>query len=94
MSRRAIYMYGALLPRGIYGQVDGGLGKTTSIGTVTLIPPTDIITTTGETKTIDGVQIIFQMAPGTEAPSEMLFYFPQFKALCAAEDATTLFTTC
>jgi len=88
MSRRAIYMYGALLPRGPYGQVDGGLGKTTSIGTVTLIPPTDIITTTGETKTIDGVQVIFQMAPGTEAPSEMLFYFPQFKALCTAEDAT------
>ena len=88
MSRRAIYMYGALLPRGPYGQVDGGLGKTTSIGTVTLIPPTDIITTTGETKTIDGVQVIFQMAPATEAPSEMLFYFPQFKALCTAEDAT------
>jgi alkyl sulfatase BDS1-like metallo-beta-lactamase superfamily hydrolase len=64
------------------------LGKTTSIGTVTLIAPTDIITTTGETKTIDGVQVIFQMAPGTEAPSEMLFYFPQFKALCTAEDAT------
>ena len=88
MSRRAIYMYGALLPRGPNGQVDGGLGKTTSIGTVTLIPPTDIITKTGETKTIDGVQIIFQMAPATEAPAEMLFYFPQFKALCTAEDAT------
>ena len=37
---------------------------------------------------IDGVKIVFMMAPGTEAPSEMLFFFPQFKALCAAEDAT------
>jgi len=88
MSRRAIYMYGALLPRGPQGQLDGGLGKTTSIGTVTLIPPTDTIKQTGEKKTIDGVEVVFQMAPGTEAPSEMLFYFPQFKALCAAEDAT------
>ena len=77
MSRRAIYMYGALLPRGPNGQVDGGLGKTTSMGTVTLIPPTDIITKTEETKTIDGVQVIFQMAPATEAPAEMLFYFPR-----------------
>jgi len=88
MSRRSLYMYGALLPPGPYGQVDGGLGKTASVGTVTLIPPTDIITKTGETKTIDGVQIVFQMAPGTEAPSEMMFYLPQFKAFCAAEDAT------
>lgn len=91
MSRRALYMYGALLPRGPYGQVDGGLGKTNSIGTVTLIPPTDIISKTGETKTIDGVQIVFQMAQGTEAPAEMMFYFPQFKAFCASEVATHTF---
>jgi alkyl sulfatase BDS1-like metallo-beta-lactamase superfamily hydrolase len=88
MSRRALYMYGALLPRGPQGQLDGGLGKTTSIGTVTLIPPTDIVKETGEKRTIDGVEFVFQMAPGTEAPAEMLFYLPQFKALCAAEDAT------
>lgn len=88
MSRRALYMYGALLPRGVNGQVDGGLGKTASIGTVTLIPPTDIIKTTGEKRVVDGVEMEFQMAPGTEAPAEMLTYFPQFKALLAAEDAT------
>lgn len=88
MGRRAFYMYGPALPRGEKGQVDAGLGKTTSIGDVTLIPPTDDITHTGETKTIDGVDIVFQMAPNTEAPAEMLMYFPQFKALCAAEDAT------
>ncbi len=87
MGRRALYMYGALLPKGEKGQVDGALGKTVSLGEVTLIPPTDIITKTGETRTIDGVQIVFQMAPNTEAPAEMLMYFPQFKALCSAEDA-------
>lgn len=88
MSRRATYMYGTLLPRGEKGQVDVGLGKDTSRGEMTLIAPTDIIRQTGETRAIDGVEIEFQLAPGTEAPAEMLMYFPQFKALCAAEDAT------
>lgn len=88
MSRRALYMYGALLPKGVDGQLDGGLGKTTSVGTVTLIPPTDTIKTTGEKMTVDGIEMEFQMAPGTEAPAEMLTYFPQFKALLTAEDAT------
>jgi alkyl sulfatase BDS1-like metallo-beta-lactamase superfamily hydrolase len=88
MARRAVYMYGALLPKGEKGQVDAGLGKTTSLGLTTLIPPTDTITATGEKRVIDGVEIVFQMAPDTEAPAEMLFYFPQFRALCAAEDMT------
>jgi alkyl sulfatase BDS1-like metallo-beta-lactamase superfamily hydrolase len=89
MSRRAQYMYGALLPSGEKGRVDAGLGKATSgRSVVSLIAPTDLITKTGETRNIDGVEIEFQMAPGTEAPAEMLLYFPQFKALCAAEDAT------
>lgn len=88
MSRRAQYMYGALLPKGPRGQVDAGLGKTVSLGTITLIAPTELIGKTGETRTIDGVKMEFQMAPGSEAPAEMLVYFPQWKALCAAEDAT------
>jgi linear primary-alkylsulfatase len=88
MLRRASYMYGPLLARGERGQVDAGLGKNVSTGTVTLIPPNDTITKTGETRTIDGVEIVFQMAPETEAPSEMLMYFPQFRALCVAEVAT------
>ncbi|WP_066731373.1 alkyl/aryl-sulfatase [Cupriavidus sp. D384] len=88
MSRRAQYMYGALLPKGPRGQVDAGLGKTVSLGTITLIAPTDLVAKSGETRTIDGVQMEFQMAPGSEAPAEMLVYFPQWKALCAAEDAT------
>lgn len=88
MGRRATYMYGPVLPRSAHGQVDAGLGKTLSTGKMTLIAPTDIIRTTGETRTIDGVEIHFQMAPGTEAPAEMLMYFPQMRALCAAEDMT------
>lgn len=88
MSRRATYMYGALLLKGEKGQVDGALGKTVSVGEVTLIPPTDIITKTGEKRVIDGVEMIFHMAPNTEAPAEMLIYFPKQRALCAAEDAT------
>jgi alkyl sulfatase BDS1-like metallo-beta-lactamase superfamily hydrolase len=88
MSRRAGYMYGAVLDRGPQGQVGAGLGQTTSSGEVGLIVPTVEITTTGQTRTVDGVEIEFQMAPGTEAPSEMHFYFPRYRALCLAENAT------
>ncbi|WP_038951873.1 alkyl/aryl-sulfatase [Aeromicrobium massiliense] len=88
MGRRAGYMYGAALPRSPHGAVGAGLGQTTSTGTVTLIAPTVEITTTGQEEVVDGVRIVFQMAPDTEAPSEMLFYFPDLKVLCAAEDAT------
>ncbi|WP_310777132.1 alkyl/aryl-sulfatase [Mycobacterium sp. Z3061] len=88
MTRRATYMYGTLLDRGPSGQVGCGLGQTPSTGEVGLIVPTIDIKKTGETHTVDGVQIEFQMAPGTEAPAEMHFYFPQFRALCMAENAT------
>jgi alkyl sulfatase BDS1-like metallo-beta-lactamase superfamily hydrolase len=88
MTRRASYMYGNLLPKDEKGQVDAGLGKTTSAGTVTLIRPTHTVTRTGETLTIDGVEIEFQLTPGTEAPSEFNFYFPQLRALCMAENCT------
>ena len=88
MGRRAGYMYGAALARGPQGQVGAGLGQTTSTGTVTLISPTLDITHTGQEETVDGVRMVFQMAPGTEAPAEMLVWFPDHKALCTAEDAT------
>lgn len=88
MGRRAGYMYGAALARGPRGGVGAGLGQTTSTGTPTLIPPTDFITTTGHEETVDGVRMVFQMAPDTEAPAEMLIYLPDHGALCAAEDAT------
>jgi alkyl sulfatase BDS1-like metallo-beta-lactamase superfamily hydrolase len=88
MSRRAGYMYGAALPRGVHGQVGAGLGQTTSSGSVTLIVPTVDITTTGEELVVDGVRMVFQMAPGTEAPAEMHFHFPDLRALCMAENST------
>lgn len=88
MARRASYMYGTSLDRGPEGQVGCGLGQAPSIGEVAVIVPTVDITRTGETHTIDGVEIEFQMAPGSEAPAEMHFYFPQFRALCMAENAT------
>ena len=88
MTRRATYMYGSLLDRGPQGHVGCGLGQVPSQGEIALIVPTVDIASTGETHTVDGVQIEFQMAPGTEAPTEMHFYFPQFRALCMAENAT------
>ncbi len=88
MARRAAYMYGAALPVGPAGSVGAGLGQTTSVGTVTLIPPTLDITHTGQEEVIDGVRIVFQITPGTEAPAEMNFHFPDHRALCMAENAT------
>lgn len=91
MSRRGLYMYGTLLPKSADGQIGAGLGKTTSRGTVTLIAPTDLIGANGEERvktTIDGLDVEFQMTPGTEAPAEMNMFFPSLKALGAAENAT------
>ncbi len=88
MSRRAVYMYGALLPRNPQGGVNGGLGQTVSAGVPTLIIPTDIVTATGQKMTIDGVDMEFQFTPGTEAPTEMNTFFPQFKAMWMAENTT------
>lgn len=88
MSRRASYMYGNLLPPNETGQLGAGLGTTTSTGTVTLIPPTDLIEKTGETHVIDGLTYEFLYAPGSEAPAEMLIYIKEKKALNAAEDST------
>ncbi|MGE2816364.1 alkyl/aryl-sulfatase [Mycobacterium heidelbergense] len=88
MTRRATYMYGTLLPRGPQDQVGCGLGQAPSTGEVAVIVPTIDIRETGEKHTIDGVEIEFQMAPGTEAPAEMHFYFPRYRALCMAENAT------
>ena len=88
MIRRAMFQFGALLPKGLRGQVDAGLGKVTSRGTVTLIPPTHIIRQPIETHTIDGIEMIFQLAPDTEAPAEMHMFYPGLKALNLAENAT------
>lgn len=88
MSRRASYMYGNLLKADSKGQVGAGLGTTTSAGTVTLIAPTNFITKTGQKEVIDGLTYDFMLAPGSEAPSEMLWYIEEKKLIEAAEDVT------
>jgi len=88
MGRRATYMYGGLLPKDEKGQVDASLGKATSRGSVSLIEPTETISVTGTTKTVDGVEIVFQVTPHTEAPAEMNFHFPRWRMLCMAENCS------
>jgi alkyl sulfatase BDS1-like metallo-beta-lactamase superfamily hydrolase len=85
MSRRATYMYGNLLKPSAQGFVSTGLGAALSLGSTGFIPPNDIIYETGEKRLIDGIEIEFQLTMGSEAPAEMVFYFPQFKALCMSE---------
>ena len=90
MNRRAMYQFGASLAAGPGGAVCGGIGPThprSPACTVSIIPPTREITTTGETIEIDGVKVVFQMTPNTEAPAEMNIFLPDFKALCMAENA-------
>ncbi|MEM5314849.1 alkyl sulfatase dimerization domain-containing protein [Paraburkholderia sp. JHI869] len=88
MGRRALYMYGIQLPRNAVGLVDAGLGKTGSIGTMTLAVPAEYAEKTGQKMMLDGVELVVLMAPESEAPAEFMFYLPKYKAFCAAEDAT------
>ncbi|AZQ63125.1 MBL fold metallo-hydrolase [Flammeovirga pectinis] len=87
MSRRSSYMYGNVLPPDAKGQIGAGLGVTTSSGTPGIYAPTNSIKETGEKHTIDGIEYQFVMAPGSEAPSEMMWYLPKYKMLNTAEDA-------
>lgn len=88
MSRRALYMYGATLPVSEKGLVDAGLGKAVSTGSITLIAPTDTIDKAQDRRVVDGVEMLFQLTPGTEAPAEMNIYFPKFRMLNIAENVT------
>jgi alkyl sulfatase BDS1-like metallo-beta-lactamase superfamily hydrolase len=88
MTRRAAYMFGNLLPKDPRGQVDAGIGKAASTGTVSFIPPTEEIVRPIQELTVDGVRFVFQLTPGTEAPAEMNFHLPEFRALCLAENVS------
>jgi len=90
MSRRAQFQFGTLLPRGPRGQVDAGLGKSVARGTPGLIAPTMSIVQPIETHTIDGLEIVFQLAPETEAPAEMHMFYPGLGVLNMAENACPL----
>jgi alkyl sulfatase BDS1-like metallo-beta-lactamase superfamily hydrolase len=86
MGRRALYQFGPLLHAGADGHIDCGLGNSVPIGAPGLIAPTHDITRTGEEMVVDGVRVVFQLTPETEAPAEMNFFFPDLKALCMAEN--------
>ncbi len=88
MMRRMFYQYGVLLPGSPYGHVDQSIGKGTSSGLTGLIAPTRTISKPIEEVTIDGVRMVFQNTPGTEAPAEMNTWFPDLNAFWAAENIT------
>jgi alkyl sulfatase BDS1-like metallo-beta-lactamase superfamily hydrolase len=86
MGRRALFQFGPMLPPGPTGHIDAGLGTSVPVGPPGLIAPTHDITRTGEEMVIDGVRVVFQLTPESEAPAEMNFYFPDLGALCMAEN--------
>jgi alkyl sulfatase BDS1-like metallo-beta-lactamase superfamily hydrolase len=88
MNRRLFYQYGVLLPRSPFGHVDQSIGKNTAAGNLGLIPPSVIVDNDIEEMIVDGVKMVFQNTPGTEAPAEMNTYFPDLKAFWAAENIT------
>ncbi len=88
MFRRGMYQSGGAVAGSERGQVDSGIGKGVPLGgTISLIAPTDLIVQAEEVHDISGVQVMFQLTPGTEAPSEMNLYLPQMQALCMSENA-------
>jgi alkyl sulfatase BDS1-like metallo-beta-lactamase superfamily hydrolase len=88
MSRRTQWQYAILLPRDAHGHVDQAIGKNVANGNTGLIAPNVLISKGIEEMTLDGVKMVFQNTPDTEAPVEMNTYFPQFKAFWAAENVT------
>jgi alkyl sulfatase BDS1-like metallo-beta-lactamase superfamily hydrolase len=89
MSRRLFYQYGVLLPASPYGHAGQGLGQNVAAGNLGLIPPTRIVEDAIEEFEVDGIKMIFQNTPGTEAPSEMNTYIPGMKALWMAENVVS-----
>ena len=91
MGRRAVYMYGNILPHGPLGQLSIGLGLKISAATITLVEPNDTIVDSDPDhkgssnpqlsisnlvpRTIDGIEFMFQLTPNTEAPAEMNIAF-------------------
>jgi alkyl sulfatase BDS1-like metallo-beta-lactamase superfamily hydrolase len=86
MNRRLFYQYGLLLPANQYGYVGQGLGQGISAGATGLIAPTRYVREPIEEFEVDGVRMIFQNTPHTEAPREMNTYIPDMKALWMAEN--------
>ncbi|EFA2852363.1 MBL fold metallo-hydrolase, partial [Escherichia coli] len=85
MLRRAVYMYGKDLARDEFGHIDTGLGKSPAFGEVSITKPTVLIDRTPTKLNIDGVKFEFQYTPESEAPAELTFYLPEYKAFGGAE---------
>jgi alkyl sulfatase BDS1-like metallo-beta-lactamase superfamily hydrolase len=85
MGRRAMYMYGSNLPKSPTGLVDNGLGKAVAFGKLGILEPNITVESEKKELLIDGVRFVFHNVPGSEAPSEFIFYLPDFKAFCGAE---------
>lgn len=88
MGRRAAYQYGTYLQPGEMGKLAMGIGIGQSTGSISFILPSFEVAETGTTMSVDGVNMEFQMTPGTEAPAEMNTWFPDKKALWMAENCT------
>jgi len=86
MNRRLFYQYGLLLPASPHGYVGQGLGQAVSAGATGLIAPSRYVEAAIEEFEVDGVKMIFQNTPNTEAPREMNTYIPEMKALWMAEN--------
>ena len=85
MIRRSMYMYGKNLPRNKLGHVGSGLGKGPAFGQLSIVKPNQLINKTPTNMKIDGVEFVFQYTPESEAPAELTFYLPKYKAFGGAE---------
>ena len=88
MGRRANYQFGAGLTPGAQAQMGSGIGMAVAAGEITLIAPTDTVAKTGETRTVDGIALEFQMVSGSEAPSELNLYVVPSRVFLSAEMST------
>lgn len=87
MQRRAIFQFGIGLPKSATGTVNSGIGAGIATGTNSLILPNREIGADGETLTLDGVKLRFQLTHGTEAPVELNIAFPDWRIVDMAENA-------
>jgi alkyl sulfatase BDS1-like metallo-beta-lactamase superfamily hydrolase len=85
MTRRGSYMFGSALDHSVTGHVDAGLGKQVVFGSISIIPPTVSIDQPVVVLNVDGIDFEFYNMPGSEAPAELTFYLPKWKAFCGAE---------
>ena len=92
MIRRAMYQCGQLLTAGPSDHVDVGIGKATGGGSGGIYAAQEIHFEGDLARIeVDGVQVVMQNAPNTEAPAEMMFYLPQWRCFCSGENMTHTF---